>query len=95
MEPFEPIPQPEYTFPRPPLTSEDGMTAEFMQSCFDRGIIGYKEMRAWMANNFQSYEKVRDPGVDAMIDDVARSKQRQQEERDSEPDGHDPLGGGA
>ena len=70
------------------------MTAEFMLSVFDRGVIGYKEFRSWIANSFPSYEKIRDPGVDALIDDVARSRQRR-EESDSQENTPDPLGGGA
>ena len=68
----EPIEQ--WVSPRPPMTSQDGLTAEFMHGLWRDGIIGYKEMRGWLANNFASYAAIRDPAVDAMIDGVARDR---------------------
>jgi len=68
----EPIEQ--WVSPRPPMTSEDGLTAEFMLTIFREGVIGYKEFRAWLANAFVSYAAIRDPSVDAMIDGVARDR---------------------
>lgn len=60
--------------PRASMTASDGLTAEFMHTLWRDGIIGYKEMRSWLANNFVSYAAIRDPAVDAMIDGVGREQ---------------------
>ncbi len=72
--------------PRSPMTSEDGLSAEFLHSLWRDGIIGYKEMRAWLANNFASYAAVRDPAIDAMIDDVGRERFERAHAPEEEPD---------
>lgn len=80
----------QWSAPRPPMTSEDGLTAEFMHAIWRDGIIGYKEFRSWLANSFSSYAAVRDPGVDAMIDGIGRDnfnrahEPEPEEETDSE-----------
>ena len=62
----------QWSGPKFQMTAEDGLTAEFMHMIWRDGLIGYKEFRAWLANNFPSYSTVRDPAVDAMIDGVGR-----------------------
>ncbi len=74
----------QWVAPRPPMTSDDGLTAEFMHTLWRDGVIGYKELRGWLANNFASYAAIRDPAVDAMIDGVARD--RFEREHDPEPE---------
>ncbi len=60
--------------PQASMSADDGLTAEFMYTIWQSGIIGMKEFRSWLANNFASFASIRDPGVDAIIDDVARNR---------------------
>jgi hypothetical protein len=56
------------------MVSRDGLTTEFMERIWQQGVIGMKEFRTWLANNFITFADVRDPAVDAMIDEVARTR---------------------
>lgn len=69
------------------MEAEDGLTAEFMHQLLRDGVIGYKEFRAWLANNFVSYNEVKDHTIDAMIDTVARERfERQRYPEEPEDD---------
>lgn len=73
------------------MNADDGLTAEFMQSLFLQGVVGLKEFRSWLEQNFSSFAKVRDPMLDAQIDNWARNRNQDSDDKhdevsDSEPE---------
>ncbi len=44
-----------------------------MQELYDRGIVGTKEFRSWLANHSPSFAEVRDPGIDNFVEIQAQA----------------------
>lgn len=69
----------------------DRPTVEQMRQLYIDGVIGTKELRAWLSKKDEDFANVRDPHVDNMIDDIARKREeaidawrREAEEKDRE-----------
>lgn len=50
------------------------LTPEFMYQIWAAGLMGYKEFRSWLALESEAFASVRDPEIDAQLDEIARER---------------------